>query len=147
MKKGLVFFLAISLSIFFIACSSSKQVNTTDNPNNQIKKTAEQSPTSATVQLASKTNLEHWKITLEPNLAHKTEYLGDSPALNPKLTLKTGGKTNYSVSTNKFEPHSKGFEGGGLKSWYFGKVEIDLSWQENGKDMNGKAMYEIKPVK
>jgi hypothetical protein len=142
MKKSVVLLLIVTFSLFFVDCSKQTNKTNQQNPQNQIQKTAESS--SATVQLISQNNMEHWKISLFPNLAFKTEFVGDIPAQNPNLKLKTDGKEFFSVSTLKFEPHSTGFESQGVKDYYFGKVEIDLSWQENGKEMNGKALYEIK---
>jgi hypothetical protein len=135
----------LSFIMILTGCSSQEPKATQGIPPTKV-------PQALKVELASQNNLEHWKITVDPRLANKTwgldlkvEYLQKTPATN--VSIQVGGAM---ASTQRLNPNSPmGFQNivlGGITVGNPQELIVKLSWQEDGKDINGKAMYDIKPL-
>jgi hypothetical protein len=88
---------------------------------------------------------DHWKVSITPNSKINEykidfDYLGESTALNPSLTLKG----SLTVSTSSIQPHAKGLT---LSNVHFQDKKITheyiLKWVQDNKDYEESAIVNI----
>lgn len=126
------------LATFMIITGCSTTTNSNDNT---------ELPKQISVKPISQENIYHWKITISPKLSNdkwvcdiKAEYIGDLPT--GSVSLQGGGGI---IQTRGVKPHDYiQFNDYVLKMNR--NIELNLTWEENSRELKGKAVFEVKPI-
>jgi hypothetical protein len=127
-----------------IAINSGCQADINKKPTVQNSSTTLDGQPTTQFQWSLSKTPDHWKVSITPssNNEYKIDfdYLGESAASSPSLTLKG----SLTVSTSLIQPHTKGFT---LSNVHFQDKkfthEYILKWVQDNKDFEESAIVNI----